>query len=87
LGHQRTTQIHLLLCKFGKHGATSHADGSFDVVTGFNAFQYAASPSNVLREARRVTQPDDVILIATWGLPEGCEVAGHLKALGALPTI
>ena len=54
------------------------------MVTGFNAFQYAASPSNALREARRVTQPDGVIVIATWGLPEDCEAAGHLKALGAL---
>jgi len=61
-----------------------YADGSFDVVTGFNAFQYAASPSNALHEARRVTQPDGVIVIATWGLPEDCEAAGHLKALGAL---
>jgi len=61
-----------------------HADGSFDVVTGFNAFQYAASPINALREARRVTQPDGTIVIATWGLPEECEAAGHLKALGAL---
>jgi len=61
-----------------------HADGSFDVVTGFNAFQYAASPSNALREARRVAQPEGTVVIATWGLPEDCEAAGHLKALGAL---
>ena len=61
-----------------------HADGSFDVVTGFNSFQYAASPSNALREARRVAQPEGTIVIATWGLPEDCEAAGHLKALGAL---
>jgi SAM-dependent methyltransferase len=61
-----------------------HADGSFDVVTGFNAFQYAASPSNALREARRVAHPEGTVVIATWGLPEDCEAAGHLKALGAL---
>ena len=60
------------------------ADHSFDVVTGFNAFQYAASPGNALREARRVVQPGGTIVIATWGLPEDCEAAGHLKALGAL---
>jgi SAM-dependent methyltransferase len=70
--------------RVGEMEALPHADGSFDVVTGFNAFQYAASPINALREALREAQPDGVIVIATWGLPEDCEAAGHLKALGAL---
>jgi SAM-dependent methyltransferase len=70
--------------RVGEMETLPHADGSFDVVTGFNAFQYAASPVNALREARRVTQPGGVVVIATWGLPEDCEAAGHLKALGAL---
>ena len=61
-----------------------HADESFDVVTGFNAFQYAASPVNALREARRVAAPGGVIVAAVWGLPETCDAAEHLKALGAL---
>ena len=62
----------------------SHADGSFDAVTGFNAFQYAASPGNALREARRVAKTGGVIIVAVWGLPETCQAAGHLKALGSL---
>ena len=70
--------------RVGEMETLPHADRSFDVVTGFNAFQYAASPLNALREARRVAQPDGVVVIATWGLPEDCEAAGHLKALGAL---
>jgi SAM-dependent methyltransferase len=70
--------------RVGEMETLPHADGSFDVVTGFNAFQYAASPVNALREARRVTQPDGAVVIATWGPPEDCEAAGHLKALGAL---
>jgi len=53
-------------------------------VTGFNAFQYAASPLTALREARRVAAPDGVVVIATWGWPQDCEAGGHLKALGAL---
>jgi SAM-dependent methyltransferase len=61
-----------------------YAGASFDVVTGFNSFQYAASPVNALREARRVSKPDGIIVIAVWGLPEHCEAAGHLKALGTL---
>ena len=64
--------------------ALPYEDGSFDVVTGFNAFQYAASPVNALREARRVVKPDGIIIIAVWGMPETCEAAGHLKALGSL---
>lgn len=64
--------------------ALPFADGTFDVVTGFNAFQYAAKPVNALREARRVAKPAAIIVIAVWGLPEQCEAAGHLKALGAL---
>jgi SAM-dependent methyltransferase len=68
----------------GEMEALPYADRSFDLVTGFNAFQYAALPIDALREARRVTQPDGTIVIATWGLPEDCDAAGHLKALGAL---
>jgi SAM-dependent methyltransferase len=70
--------------RVGEMETLPHADRSFDVVTGFNAFQYAASPVNALRDARRVTQPDGIVVIATWSLPEDCEAAGHLKALGAL---
>ena len=36
--------------------ALRFADGTFDAVTGFNSFQYAASPANVLCEARRVVK-------------------------------
>jgi SAM-dependent methyltransferase len=53
-------------------------------VTGFNAFQYAASPHKALAEARRVTRTGGTLVIATWGLPENCDAAGHLKVLGAL---
>lgn len=64
--------------------ALPHADASFDVVSGFNAFQYAASPVGALREARRVAKSNGTVIIAVWGLPETCEAAGHLKALGSL---
>ena len=70
--------------RVGEMEALPYADESFDVVTGFNAFQYAASPVNALREARRVTKPGRPVVIATWGMYADCEASGHLKALAAL---
>jgi SAM-dependent methyltransferase len=70
--------------RVGEMAALPYADESFDAVTGFNAFQYAASPVNALREARRVAKPGRPVVIATWGPYEECEASGHLKALAAL---
>lgn len=39
------------------------ANKVFDVVTGFNAFQYAADPVAALAEARRVTKPGGTIVV------------------------
>ena len=59
-------------------------DDVFDVVTGFNSFQYAADPVAALREARRVTVPGGRILALVWSPVEMCELAPHLQSLGAL---
>jgi len=59
------------------------ADGSFDVVTGFNSFQYAATPAAALTEARRVLRPGGRLLAAVWSPPEMCGLAGYLKAIGS----
>ena len=67
--------------RVGEMQALPYADQSFDVVTGFNSFQYAASPIEALREARRVTRRAGAIVIATWGPPEDCEAAGDLPAV------
>lgn len=56
-------------------------DNSFDVVTGFNSFQYAGNPANALAEARRVTRPSGHVVIMTWGTPEGMEAASLVAAL------
>lgn len=60
------------------------ADGTFDVVAGFNSFQYAANPSAGLAEAKRVAKPGARIAIVTWGKPEGMEAASLLGALRPL---
>jgi SAM-dependent methyltransferase len=60
------------------------AEASFDVVTGFNSFQFAASPANALREALRVARPDGEIVAAVWGRRDQCEAAAVLGALAEL---
>ena len=61
-----------------------YPNDTFDVVTGFNSFQYAANPSNALAEARRVCRPGGSIVIATWGRPEHCDSASVIRTLGDL---
>lgn len=60
------------------------ADAAFDLVTGFNSFQYAGNPVAALTEARRVTKPSGHIVIMTWGPPENMPAASLVKALGPL---
>jgi SAM-dependent methyltransferase len=60
------------------------ADASFDAVTGFNSFQFAARPLRALEEARRVVVAGGRVLVATWGRPEECEATAHLAALRPL---
>ena len=59
-------------------------DDSFDVVTGFNAFQYAGNPVVALAEARRVTRSGGTVVIMTWGHPDGMEAASLLAAIRPL---
>ncbi len=59
-------------------------DDSFDLVTGFNAFQYAGDPNAALTEAKRVARQDGVIVIMTWGEPAGMDAAKLVAALKPL---
>ncbi len=70
--------------RVGEMEALPFDDGAFDVVTGFNSFQFAATPANALREARRVARPGARIVITTWGKPDRCETARCLEALRSL---
>src|SRR5690242_12438894 len=49
-----------------------YEDGSFEAITGMNAFQFAADPAHALREAGRVATAGAPVVIATWGRPEQC---------------
>lgn len=60
------------------------ADVSFDVVTGFNSFQYAANPLRALNEAARVARDGAMVVIVTWGEPDGMEAA---QVVGAMKSV
>lgn len=60
------------------------ADASFDVVTGFNSFQYAGNPVVALGEARRVVVAGGTVVIVTWDEPSGMQAAAVVAALGPL---
>ncbi|MCU0903560.1 MAG: methyltransferase domain-containing protein [Tabrizicola sp.] len=64
--------------------AVPFADGSFDLVTGFNAFQFAGDQVRALSEARRVARPGGRVVVMTWGDPEGMEAAAIVGALRPL---
>jgi SAM-dependent methyltransferase len=64
--------------------ALPYDDHSFDVVTGFNSFQYAGNPAVALSEARRVTRPGGTVVVMTWGNPDGMEAASLVAALRPL---
>ena len=68
----------------GEMEVLPYENKTFEVVTGFNSFQFAANPVNALKEARRVAKPGCAVVTATWGKPELCEAAAFLAALRPL---
>src|SRR5664279_1747813 len=51
------------------------ADSSFDLVSGFNSFQFAADPVNALNQAKRVAKPTGKVSMAVWGAAKDCQAA------------
>ncbi|HEV8285072.1 MAG TPA: class I SAM-dependent methyltransferase [Chitinophagaceae bacterium] len=64
--------------------AMPFSDESFDVVTGFNSFQYAGSFENALAEARRVVKKQGKVVIGIWGREEEYEAGIVFKAVASL---
>jgi SAM-dependent methyltransferase len=60
------------------------ANESFDVVAGFNSFQYAGNFSSALSEAKRVLKEKGRLVIGIWDKPEKSDASTILKAIGSL---
>lgn len=61
--------------EIGDMEALPLADGAFDVVTSFNAFQFAADIDRALGEARRVCRPGGTVAMLVWGAKERCDLS------------
>jgi SAM-dependent methyltransferase len=61
-----------------------YEDDSFDVVTGFNSFQYAADRVAALCEAARVARAGGIVHVVVWGREEHTELVAALRALAPL---
>lgn len=63
----------------------------FDLVTGFNSFQFAVDFATAVREAARVAKPGAQVVIQVWGRAERCDLTTMLRSVspllpGPLPT-
>jgi SAM-dependent methyltransferase len=59
------------------------SDASFDLVTAFNAVQYALDSELVLTEATRVLRPTGRLAVCKWGPPDANEFFTFLLSIGA----
>src|SRR6187200_1152388 len=56
-------------------------DNSFNVVTGFNSFQYTGNFENAIIEAKRVLKPGGKLVVGIWDKPELSDATNVLKAI------
>jgi SAM-dependent methyltransferase len=59
------------------------SDASFDVVTAFNAMQYALDPELAMAEASRVVRIGGRLAVCKWGPPAENQFFAFLVAVGA----
>ena len=67
--------------RLGDIESLPYEDGTFDLVTGFNSFFFAADMTAALREAGRVARPGAPVLIQVWGAAERCAVMEIIAAV------
>ena len=69
--------------RIGEMEELPYADRTFDLVTGFSSFQFAANPVAALREAGRVSRTGTVV-IGVFGKPGESQSTAYIAAMGAL---
>jgi SAM-dependent methyltransferase len=62
-------------------------EGTFDVVTGFNSFQFAATRQAPFREAARVTRPGGRVAVCVWGDRRRCQLRAVFAAIEELVPV
>ncbi len=67
--------------RVGDIEAIPFGDRTFDIVTAFNAVQYADDPVAALGELRRLATNDGRVLVGQWTDPSRCETAPLFAAL------
>lgn len=60
------------------------ANESFDVITGFNSFQYAGDFANAVKESKRVLKKGGQLAIGIWDKPHKSDATQILKAISTL---
>jgi SAM-dependent methyltransferase len=64
--------------------ALPFGDASFDIVTSFNAIQYATDPAVAVQQLARVCRPGGLVAIGVWGDPARCETEALFARLRSL---
>jgi SAM-dependent methyltransferase len=70
--------------RVGDIAALPFPDATFDVVTAFNAVQYAAVPQAAVAELARVIRPGGRVAVGVWGDPGRCDTDGVFRRVLAL---
>ena len=64
--------------------ALPYDDAGFEVVTSFNAIQYAADPAAAVAQLARVCRPGGQVAIGVWGDPARCQTEALFARLRSL---
>lgn len=81
LAKKRNPRINYLV---GEMEDLPFTNNSFDVICGFNSFQYAENIDSALLESKRVLKNNGKLVVMIWGNKEDCEAASCINALGSL---
>jgi SAM-dependent methyltransferase len=76
LARERVPEAELIV---GEMEQLPYDDDTFDLVTGFNSFFFAADLVAALREAGRVAKTGAPVVIQVWGPPERCDLEAMKK--------